>query len=98
MFIVNPAKMKKVTLALLGLIVSGTITGQMKWIEDHVDPLLLHHPHLAWLGSGLVLVVTALHNPRAAQLIEQLAMEQQTANPDGSTTKTATQVTVEKPQ
>lgn len=96
MFVLDPKKLKKLTLSLVALIASSSLALQLDWVQQHVQPLLVSHPHLSSLGTGLVLILTILHNPKAQNVIKQAFAEDETTAPDGTTKTVTTEVVVKQ--
>jgi hypothetical protein len=95
--VVNWAKLKKSTIALLALVATGTLTVQQEWVKDHVIPLLANHPHLSTLGSGLLLILSLLHSPQALKIIQSLSASETTETPSGDIKTTEVTVQTTKP-
>jgi hypothetical protein len=85
MFVINPAKLKKQTIALIVLIASGTFGVQVEWVQRHIAPLVSSHPHLSFLTAGIIGVLSLIHNPVAQKVAKQVFIDELTTNADGST-------------
>jgi hypothetical protein len=69
-------QIKKTTLALIGLLLAGSVASQTAWVQANVIPVLSAHPKLAPLGTLLLGIVALLHNPVALQLLQSLNIKQ----------------------
>jgi hypothetical protein len=69
---INGTVLKQKTLWFIGVIAAGSLAVQEEWIKDHVIPLLANHPHLSTLGGGLLVILSALHNPDALTIAGQI--------------------------
>jgi hypothetical protein len=56
---INGKAIKTQTLVLLGLVIAGSAASQVA----AVNHFLSYHPHLAPLGSFLLMAIALLHNP-----------------------------------
>lgn len=98
MFVVNPAKLKKQTIALLILIASGTLGVQIEWVQQHVTPLVANHPHWSFLTAGIIGFLGLIHNPVAQKVAKQVFVDETATNEDGSTEqKTLAETTTTTP-
>lgn len=78
MFVWNPKKWKPATIKIIGLIAGGTLSAQTAWVKNHVVPMLANHPHWATIGTGLIMVLTLLHNPLYVNVVEQFLSQDET--------------------
>ncbi len=77
---INGKIIKKQTLAILGLLVAGSLASQV----SVVNHFLSYHPRLAPVGGFVVAMLTLLHEPA----VQKLVFQQSSTQPDGTTIDT----------
>lgn len=92
MFIVDPAKLKKQTIAILAMLAAGTLGLQIEWVQQHVTPLVASHPHWSFLSAGLIGALTLIHNPVAQKVAKSVLIDSQ-EDADGSKQETKIETT-----
>jgi hypothetical protein len=93
MFVINPTKLKKQTLALLALLAAGSFGIQAEWVQQHITPLVLRHPHWTFLVPSIMGGLALIHNPVAQKIAKQVFVDETTTNQDGSQTTTTVEAT-----
>lgn len=90
----NLSQMKASTKALLVSIFTLAMTAQVPQVKDFLLPLVVNHPHLTSLAGALITILTILHNPQVATILQKFEQSLKSEQPDGTTTEEKTESTV----